>query len=243
MESATKLRFFLEDNRQMLAIAIAFFVVGWVSYHFMGSHCPENSCRMFDVKKGIDITGNCRELYNMSIQTGLVKEDSNILTIGGNPLDNIELQMEVEPKGLSTCVCNCTQEMCLQFVTDADKLQSTTASTTTTTVYECPQCPEMTLPKETQHELLNLRPGANGNGAVSAGFRMCQLKVLDLLKLKSYNGGPSGTFYLNKVEPDNIEAETFMFVRHGNGFWLNRTGEWAWNDSQCMTSALWVHKQ
>lgn len=233
----------MKEGEKLLMTALLAFLLGFLLYYNYFSNYPKGKCEYTTPDKTITIQGDCEWVMGEYRKTST---DTDTLLIKPTRVDEILAFDDSSPPVITSCVCpqqNCTKDICLL-------LDSDITTTTTPNNLGCPtptpaaqvQCPETSLTKEQSHELLNLRPGPNGSPAISAGFRMCQLKVLDLLGLKSFNGGPSGTFYTNKVVPENIQDNVFMFLKDGNGFWLNQTGQWSWNVSQCESSALWVYK-
>ena len=117
-----------------------------------------------------------------------------------------------------------------------------------TPVYECETCPKcfMGFDEVVNKKLLNLKPGPNGNAAISHGYFLCKADVLKLVNVEGskFYEGPAVMGYKDFYDsqgihhPDNV---TYCFRDIAGYFIVNRS-IWGWNDSQCLSSSLKITK-
>jgi len=149
------------------------------------------------------------------------------------------------------CICELPIE-CPHLQCPTTTTITTTVTTSTTTSTTTITCPAFAVPKEISQKHLNLRI-PNKPPAVQHGYYLGIQDTWELYQTPNrpkFYPGPSltGPDYYETLQGDKLQENSFCFVNRGGGFWINRTKDengrmmWEWNDGQCLSSVMWVHK-
>lgn len=184
----------------------------------------------YPLDENTTVYGNCGDLYRYSLKVDRV---NNFFTFNISEVKSVPECPKITCPPVTQCPV-CVEKTCIENITPSPQCF-------------CKECPQQgTMSQVVSKQLLNLKPGANGNPAISHGYFLCKADVLELTGLKGskFNEGPAVSGYKDFYDsqgishPDNV---TYCFRDIAGYFIVNRS-IWGWNDSQCLSSSLKITK-
>jgi hypothetical protein len=204
-----KYRFLGKDIEASYIISWTTLVIGLAMNMLVYLYLPEcNECKL--TYNNSIISGNCTYIKNMYAEKRRI-ERGEVAWIEYDIKDEVPKLNQVSSDIADCPPCPTAAEECLP---DIKVIQVN--FTTVDMGYLAPA-----IDNETKSILLNLKPGPNGNPAISHGFFECKKKILDVLKLTgaTYDEGPAPPqYYYDTLKPQN---KTIQFRDWGDYFYID----------------------
>jgi hypothetical protein len=182
---------------------------------------------------GATVSGNCTWIRDEWTVLNGGKRNISKYDSGSTIIQNFTVESK---KDCEVCqICEPCKNKCKNQVQQNCPPQQECICPAPVTIYE--KC-DMT--EKVTHELLNLRPPANGNSAVSGGYHMCLqdvYKTFDIKNVSKWSYQTDGSIY-NKADDVEFNDSMYCFVKQsgsdyfytdkGMGIFLNAS-LWNWS--------------